>query len=65
MKKGKLKRFKSLSSYIKFTERWFKRKHIKNRKNLTNLILSGRYAHLSKQGCQKYLANLIKIEKRL
>jgi hypothetical protein len=65
MQKGKLKRFNSLPHYIKFTEGWFKRKHIKNRNHLTNLILSGKYAKLSKQGCRNYLQNLIKIERNL
>ena len=65
MYKGRLKRFKSVKHYTKFVEKWFKRKHIRNRKQFVSLILRGKYAHLSKNNCKKYLKKLVSIEKSL
>lgn len=65
MKNGKLKKFKSLEVYQRFVEIWFKKKHIKNRKQFVSLILQGKYANLSKTNCKKYLSKLVCIEKTL
>ena len=65
MYKGRLKHFKSLYVYKKFVEKWFQKKHIKNRKQFEQLILNGKYANLSKNNCKKYLKNIIRIEKTI
>ena len=65
MFKGRLKKFGTLPHYINFTEHWFKRKHIKNRKDFVHLILNGKYAKQSESNCRKYLSNIVRIEKSL
>ena len=62
---GKLKKFETLPHYINFTEHWFKRKHIENRKDFVHLILNGKYAKQSESNCRKYLSNIVRIEKSL
>jgi hypothetical protein len=63
IRNGKLIKFSSIFHYITFSEKWFKRKHIRNENDLIILIKKGKYANLSKKELKIYLKDVLKIKK--
>lgn len=65
-KNGKLLKFKSLKSYVKYTEKWFKRKHIKDNKKFHNYLMSGKYARFKNVKTKlEYMYTLYQIKNQI
>jgi len=65
-KDRKLLKFKSLKSYIRYTEKWFKRKHIKTNYKLHKYLESGKYARFrTVKDKVKYMYSVYQIKNQI